>query len=488
MSKISKRNKILVTILIIAFILLLIFSIYKHYKIKLFDSSTYKVFYRSLEVEAENFSCQKDMQKFITNWADDNKINYTLDENKNIIFTREASKKKAKLSPTVIIANYNYENAIDNKKLIASAATIAKSKIKKASKYTVIFVNNIKNDGSNYYNLDKTYFPSNSKVIYLDYGKLSYISTNSFNSMNQTFKVPTKTVESKCDTAIKIRIDGLNSDCIDTSISKRANPIVTFGSLLTRLKSKSTICELADIQLHNKGNMYPDELKATIMLNSYSLESFTSYLDKRIDSFEKAYKDKNENCRFTYKVIKKASKLPNTVYSKDTLNSLTTLLYTINNGTFRFEEDNVIPDGYELNDIYGIIAPNQLRVENGTIYLDVYSQAVNNKYINKIKKDNLTVSKFSKCEIINSIDYPKFDEDNKLLRKLQSTYFKVSDLGGSGMALTRDYDTYFTPMTYLNDINNRMSIVHIKENSMSAGVIANMILCYIQTRGNFLSL
>lgn len=489
MKKFIKKNKLLIIILILITILLSVVSIYRYIKIKPFDKAAYTELYKNLEVDGENFVKQSDLQRYITGWADQHQLKYQVDSNKNIIFVQDASSKKSNVSPTVIIVNYNYENAVDNRKVLASAAMLAKIKLENSGKKIVIFVNNEKNDGSNYYGLDKKYFTNNSKVVYLDYGKSSYISTNSFNSINQTFKLPSKHVESKCDTAIKIHIKGLISDCIDTGINKKANPISLLSTILTRLKSKSTICELASIKVNNKGNMYPNELEATIMMNSYSVDGFTAYLDKRIKAFDKACKDDNPDCEYSYKVIKKKNKLPSTVYSKETFNSLTTLLFTITNGSERLTEDNIIPDGYEVKDIYGIICPNQLRVENGIIYLDVYSQGINSKYLNQIIEDNKISADLANAELVNSITYPQFQNNNSnLIKTLQRTYVKVSDLGGTEIYLPRDYDTYFTPMTYLNEINNNMDIVHVKENSRSAAIITNMLICYIQTKGNFLSL
>ena len=485
MKKLSRKQKTLIIILAIVILILLAFSIYRTSKIKLFDKSAYNALHKSIEASADSFNNQKDLQKFISTWADEQGLKYTIDEAKNIIFTQKATKRKERVSPTVIVANYNYENALDNKKVLASAAMVAATKIT-SGKTTVILVNNKNDDGSSYYYLDKKYFPNKAKVIYLDYGKAMYASTKSFASAVQTIAVPTSKEETTCDTAIKIKIQGLNSDCVDTSINKRVNPISLLSTVLTRLKSKSTICQIANIKVNNKGKMYADSLEATILINSYSVESFTKYLDKRIEKFNKSCDD--DTCEYTYKILKE-KKIPEMAYTKETFDALTTLLFTIQNGAQRYDEESVIPDDYKLNDIHTIICPTQLRIDNGQMYLDVYSQAANSDYLNQALKDNSTAAKLSNCSVYSSSKISAFkNKKTKLLHQLQQTYFKVSDLYGTSFSLVQDADTYATSMSYLHDINPKMEIVHIKENSKSAAVLTNMIICYIQTKGNFLSL
>lgn len=487
MKKLTHRERIFLVLAIILIILIVILSLYRMNKLALLDKADYKEMYKTLETDAEEFNSQKDMCKYIISWAKKNNLKYKLDDNYNIIFEQKAAKTKSKVSPTVVICNYNYENAVDNRRCLASAAMIAKTKLNSGKK-TVIFVNNRNNDGDAYANIDSKYFPDNAKVIYLDYGKSAYVSASSFSSADQTVSVPTEKDEITCDTAIKIHIGGVESDCIDTSITKANNPISLFSTLLIRLKSKSTICQLAEIKVGNNGKMYPTSLDATIMINSYQVDSFTGYIDKRIKAFDKATKD-NEDAYYEYEVIEDTSKYPESAYSKETFDSLTTILYALKNGVYRYDEDDVVLDGYEVGDIYGIECINQLRVEDDNIYVDVNLQANSKKNMDDMLSDNAAATKLAKCTIKTVDQIKKFDNSNTgLIPTLKTTYFKVNTLSGTTVSLAEENDTYFTPMSYLSMINNKMDIVHIKINSKSASVLTNMLLCYIQTKGNFLSL
>lgn len=487
MSKLSKKKKTIIVIITAIALIITAFSIYRINKLKLFDKKSYKEIYKTLEDESENFKSQEDLRDFITAWADKSGLKYSIDGSDNIIFTHEANSRKKKVSPTVVLVSYNYENVSENNRVLASAAMLASSDIN-SGKRTVIFVNNINNNGDSYMKLNPSFFTKKAKVVYLDYGKHSYISKNSFASANRIISIPATTTNSNCDTAIKIRISGLMSDCVDTGINKKANPISLLSTVLTRLKTKSTICQIADISVDNKGNMYPGALEATILVNSYSVNSLCSYLDKRIKKFEKFAKKDNPDCEYTYEILS-GDAVPDTAYDDQTFDSLTTLLYTIMNGTKRLEDDDLIPEGYEISDISCIQAPVQLLKDEANLYLDVYTQAINNDFLNDATKDIDEATKLSGCEVVASVNYPKYsNKKDSLERTMQSTYFKVSDLFGDGFSLDEDYDTYFTPMSYIASINKNVDMVHIKINKATASVITNMLICYFETKGNFLSL
>lgn len=486
LSKQTRTSIILITILVILFGGL---GLYRYQKIRIFNKQEYINLYTNLEKDAENFQSQKDLRNYITDWADINSLKYKVDDSGNIIFQHRANSRKKHVSPTVVVVSYNYENAIDNRKVLASAAMVAYTKLESGKK-TVIFVNNKNNSGEAYLNIDPKYITDKSKVIYLDYGKSSYVSTRSFCQHDSVVTVDAKREPISCDTAIRIKIGGIRSDVIDTNVSKHANPISLFSTILTRLKSKSTICQLADVKVKNRGYMFPTDLEATIMVNSYAVDSLLKYLDKRIKTFDKSVKDDNPDAYYTYEVIKDSAKnYPEQAYDRDTFNSLTTVLYAIKNGVYRYAEDDVVPEGYEKNSIYGINCVRQLVANDDAICIDVLTQAPNTKVMKSIQKDNSAASELAGCQVDVVNKLSKFKNSKSgLVHTLKSTYFKVNDLAGDNVTLQEMYDTYFTPMTYLHSVNAKADIVHVKESSDSASVLTNMLLCYIETKGNFLSL
>ena len=490
MKNISHKAKIALLVITIIAIIISLLGIYKYQKIRIFDKTTYNELCKNLEKDAVNFNCQKDLKTYITTWAEDNNLKCIVDDFDNIIFEKQASKKKTNETPTVFVVNYNYDNAVKNRKVLSTAAMLAYTDVN-SSKTTVIFINNENNDGQSYENINHSYFPDNAKVIYLDAGKSSYISASSYRQEDQTVTIDAKKVPVSCDTAIKIKIEGLKSDCIDTNVTTQTNPIILFSTLLTRLQTKSTICQLANLKVGNRGYMYPSSIEATILLNSYSVDSFTKYIDKRIEKFEKNHDIESEpNVKYSYEIIEKSSDaFPKKAYSKKTLKSLTTMLFTLDSDTYRFNEEDMIPDGYEEYSIYGISSVRQIRTDKSNIFIDITSQAINKSKLSEILNDHSEAAKLSDCSIKTTKKLESF-KNNKpgLINTLQKTYFIVNDLSGTNITLKEKNDTYFTPMTYLARINKNMDIIHVKEGSKANTIITNMLLCYIETKGNFLSL
>lgn len=489
MHKFSKHAKITIAIITLIAILLLSFGLYRYQKIRLFDRSQYKELYSNLELDGEQFDEQSDLRDYITRWADENDLKYQLDEADNIIFQRPAAARKKKVSPTVFIVNYNYDTAVENRRILAGAAMLAQTEID-SGKSTVVFINNENNDGSAYAALDPSIIPSNAKVIYLDYGKQTYISTSSYAQLDEQVIVPAETEDVSCDTAIRIRIGGIKSDVIDTGISKHTNPISSFSTILTRLKTKSTISQIANIKVKNRGYMYPTGIEFTVLLNSYAVDGFISYLDKRVEGFEKANSDDNPECYYEYEILDNESKkYPTKAYTKETFDKLTTLLYALKNGTYRYEEDEEVPEGYTDQAIYGITCLRQLSASDDSIVIDLTSQAMNKKKMSELTKDNAAAAELAGCAIEKSGGYDAYhNKKNGLVRTLKTTYIKVNDITGTDVSLNELKDTYFTPMTFISNINSKADIVHIKYSSKTSSVLTNMLLCYLETKGNFLSL
>lgn len=483
-----KLKSILKIILVLIILILLAAFIYSESKMNLLDKESFSSFSGSIEKSSQEFSKQEDIMLFLKNWADENDLKYRTDDSGNLIFSHKSIKRKKDVAPTVIIVNCNFEDSYDSRSAITAAAMVADSKIR-SGKYTVVFTNNVNNIEDVYYSLDRKLFPDGAKVIYLDAGKTAYVSGSSFARKEQTVSVPCEKEPVHCDTAVRVKITGLTSDSIGTSVGNHPNPIIMLSNILTRLNSKSFIYQISDIKIGNRVNMYPDSMEATFLVNSYEVGALTGYLDKRIKAFNKAYKDDYPDAEYTYEVIDDISGLPEEAYTANTAASLTTLLYALKNGNYRFDEDAALPNGYEVGDVYAINCVRQLRIDDdNSIYVDISTQAMNNDFMKEILKENKEVCKLSGCKVETASTFKKFrNKKNSLILTLKNTYFKVKGFSLRDSGLEEEKDTYFTPMSYLADINDNMDIVHIKTTNKKAKTITTMILCYVQTSGNFLS-
>ena len=464
------------------------YAYYRSTSNKLLDIDNFNSFRDSLndleETEAGGFASQDELKEFIKSWADERSLEYVEDKAGNIIFDKPAVKRKKNAAPTMVAVSMNYETATDNASMLASAASIASSDVD-SGRRTVIFFNDEKNLGKGYKHLNKKYIKGKPKVIYMDQGSSFYLSTSSFREVLSEAIVPAEREESTLDTAVRVKITGIESNEINSGISKQPDPISAVSSLLTRLKSKSAICRLADINVESNGNMYPTGIEATFTMNSYAVGSFTSFIEKRIKAWNKSYGDDHENLEFTYEVIDDPDALPKKVYSAETTDALTSVLYTAKTGTYRYGEGDPIPEGKEANDLYGINCATDITAGKDSIKVSFVTQGYNEMFTSRIIYDNTAAAELYGCDYKVNTVYDEFlNERDSLSRTFEDTYKKVNSKITPKSTLKVLSDNYFTPCSYLAAKNENADIIHLRINPANASNIANTVLCYIKAKGN----
>lgn len=478
------RAAVIITVILIAAGI----SIYKTHSTKLLDKEVYKEFRDAVDAVSESedggFTDQEQLVSFIENWADEHSLKYKEDSYGNIIFNKPAVKRKKNVSPTLIAVSLNYQTAADNSQILAAAASIALSDVE-SGRRTVIFFNDEQGLAKGYYGVNKQYITAKTKVIYLDKGSSTYLSTGSFQQRFTEINIPAKREKNPCDSAVRITISGIKTGIIGPGISKQPDPVAAFSSLLTRLKSKSVDCRLADITIGSNGNMYPVSLEATIALNSYNVPSFTSYINKRIKAWEKEYSSDYEGIEFTYEVIEDEEALPSRVYNAKTTDRLTGILYTIRSGSYRYTESDAIPDGKAVGDIYGINCITDVIAGTESIRIPVIVQGVNDSFTERLLNDNSAAAELYKCTFTQTGLVNAFSNDrNKLSRTFKTTFEKVNDSSVADSLLIETTDNFFTPCSYLQAKNSGADIIHIRAKGSSVSNLANAMLCYIKAKGN----
>lgn len=488
---ISVNKKITVIIVLLLVAAASAFSLYRYSKIALLDKAAYKDFARKLKEKCREsaFSSQDELRDYITCWANEEGLNYTVDASDNIIFEQPPADRKKKVSPTAVFVSYNYRTVAESTEALASAAIIAKTELE-SGKRTVVFANDANGTGKGYLNLSKDLITDRSKVIYIDSGDSAYLSVKSFSQAISCVRIPAKRENSSCDTSVKIHISGLSGSTVYSDIPDAPNPVGVFSDILTRLKSKSTICQLADFKVEENGNMYPAELDATVLMNSYSLNSFTEFLDNQKDKWEDAHGKLKDQISFSYTVEQDKDELPQTAYTYETFEKLTNILYIVKNSTYRYDSRDDTPEDFSEGDICGINSATGLyKDDEHNICLRIITQGYNKTASDKIIRDNQSAAALFGCSFIRE-SYTKafLNTDSSLLRMMKYTYSKVNEISSAGLVLETSKDTCFTPCSYLHRTNPKSDIIHVRLNKDKGAVLTNTILCYIETKGNFLSL
>lgn len=489
MNKYLKSFKFWLLILAVTAVLGSLYLYHMANRYKVLDRAVFNDFADKLTAvsESDSFSSQEQLSSFITDWADQNSLDYKIDSAGNIIFDTPAIERKKNVTPTVIILGINYMTAHENAELLASAASIAAADLNSGRK-TVIFADNELETYSGFKGLSDKYIKNKSKVIYLDFGSKANASVNSYAESVSEIFIPAEAEENDHDSAVKIHIGGINTSAVGPEIADQPSPIYEMGVLLNRLKNRSVDFRVADFNVDSYENMYPVSMDITIALNSYALSSYTKYIDQRIRNFERKHSRHNPDFEYTYEIIENEEELPGNCYNAETGDCLARLLYTINSGVYKFTENDPVPESRNIGDVSGINCMMALEKQSDSIVLRLQSQAYDDTFLNRIVMDNRAAAELNECKFKETIHIDAFiNEKSSLLRTLGNTYKKVY-ASSDGSELSIKYDDRFTPCSYLSSKNTNADIIHLRLSSRSAAKLTNTMMCYIKSKGNTFSL
>lgn len=476
----NKKTTAIVLVIVLTFVGIIAY--YKMAKTRLVDKVNYTSFRDQLVSKSSSFKSNSDLQKFIESETAKDKVLFITDEYGNIIITRTASDVTA--PATVVVADYNYKTAKTDADTLATLHEVSTSKTTGGS-VIAIFLNNNNNEHSGVKNINSTYIPANSNVVYVSSGKKLYISNNSFASGMSDVSIPYTTEARTQNTGIKIKISGIKTDNPSSYISQQPDVFDVFSTIIAKYKNKSVSYQVADIKTGNNGNMYPSSLEFTLLLDSYNLEDTKEYFDGQVEKFMKTNKKYFPDAKMTYTVITDESKLPDTVISQQTIDYLTTYLYIDKNGNYRFGDDDKIPAKYSKGDIYATNTIEQLYVDGDTLHLTMNTTGVTDKYRDQVMRDNASAASLSGLEISTYDLYSAFsNKKQKLSTDLSTLYSNVNDKGAQTIVLPLDKDQKFTTMSILNSIQSKANITHINLNDddLNAGIkVTNTILNYINS-------
>ena len=185
MHKSNTKTTAIVLVIIILFVGIIAY--YKMNKTRLVDKSNYRSFREALIDKSNGFKSNKALQHFIEEETTKDKVIYITDENGNIIVTKTATDVTA--PATVVVAEYNYKTAAMDADTLSTIHEVSTSNTKGGS-VIAIFLNNDRNEHSGALNINKSYIPANSNVIYVSSGKKLYVSNTSFASGMSNLAIP----------------------------------------------------------------------------------------------------------------------------------------------------------------------------------------------------------------------------------------------------------------------------------------------------------
>lgn len=477
-----KGRIILAIIILISIIFFISFKLVKRFD--MVNKQVYHNYSIDLSANIEHLNSTEDILTYISEWAERQGVPSQMDEYKNLIFQKPATNGKEALPPTIICVDIDYQTINNNLSDISTAQYIvaaANDKNLTGGPLTVIFLNNENDSKIGAENLDPKFIKPESNIFYLTSNDISYSSRSSFaRSISQIEINNENNVENRnCDTMIKIKIDGINPSANIISKHKEPSVISQLQSILTRLRSKSTYFQIANISVDDNGNLNPCSLEFDLLINKYDLDSYTKWLDNKSNKFVKKYKKDYPDISYKYEVVSDINSLPNTVFNSENIKSLSNILYTIKNGDYSFndnEENNTKNQDlhiYGKNNICGI------ETKDYSIKLNILTEAYDKTYLEQINTENSTAASIFNAKYTIEKDIPAFENKNELLIKmLAKAYTKVNLFTNRNATLPEKWDEEFTTCSYLLEKNDNLNIIHLSISRNDGLNITNVLLNY----------
>jgi hypothetical protein len=471
----KKTLNIIIILIAIAIALFAIFFLTQS-RIRYVNGSDYDALYEQL-TDPEGISSDKDLRSRIESWAKSADLDYTADKYGNVIIDVPATAGKEGNKRLVICTEYNYLLLDSLGNPLTTAAYIA-SNSDSNGPITVIFANNKNNYHEGIAHLSASLFGKGDDVIYLDANPdTSYISSKCFSSALLDATMPYSTEAATCDTAVHINISGLTEAAPSKSAASRPSLTGYYSAIVNRLRSKSVAFQVGSLSIPSSGNMYPSSLDMVLLINSYSLEDFTGYLDKRIEEFDEDYSEDYPDAAFTYEVLES---VPADIspMSAETTDILSNFLYTVKNGNYKYTEDNA-PTQNDIGIIYGTNTVESIVIKDGSVHTGINVQAVDDVVLEQIINDNTAAATLSNASIQVTDKQMTFRNPNsRLSDSLRIAFRKANTVGKEDIELSHQDDLYYTPANVLDSKADGMDVVHVSISDKNRIEFTNALMYY----------
>jgi len=286
-----------------------------------------------LEDSASTLTSTKAIKKYLSNWAESKGIDYSTDENDNVIMKIKASSAYKNTPPTVVLCSYDAKHLDYCIDPMSVALYVAKNH-EDTGKLTVIFTNDQAHTFTGMETLDKKYFPDDANVFCLNGGSKNMWSTATAGCSTYAFTSQVEHTETEGNKAYKISIQNLPGGIPDLKIGSYPNPIKELGDLLAYFKTNSLIYELAEIQGGTSGSLYPNSASVIIVIDENDQEKFDKRITTAIENFNGKYGKYYPNAAYSYEEVS----LPEEVLSSEDMNQFVSLLYTLIDGVYERDE------------------------------------------------------------------------------------------------------------------------------------------------------
>lgn len=330
----------------------------------------------------------------VCEWADENGIDYISSAGKYLILTKESGGEIKNVEDFTFHAAIDLSNPSNTDNSLQSAAAVMTilSQSNNHGNITGIFTSIDKGQASGAEAVPSEYLDddnfidvtkSKKAIIYNTFAASSTMSA--VKDLNITEPTYTK--------AYTIKFSGIENQSAYRNRGTYPNPIKTVGDLLASCQTSTVLFELASFEGGKYSDQIPSEVSATIVLHENDVESFTKKFNKSYEKVEKFYEELEDET-ITFEYTMEPVDLPSQIISKEDTENIVSLMYTMINGTYYRNDDDVV-------EAYSNIG--KISTEDGRFTLNINAKALTDELMEELEGVVKTICGLS------DIGYEKID-------------------------------------------------------------------------------
>ncbi|MGP1569935.1 MAG: hypothetical protein ACTTH0_03350 [Eubacteriales bacterium] len=329
---------------------------------------------------------------YLISWAAMQNIPVSYDSYQNIIMSKKATLGHENDESTILHCQIGISD-IRNYEAIASTLFILQN-LKEHGFIRAIFTADSDENYHGSSNISQNYIKADKVISLIQDSKTTYALDS---AAMQTYSFSkaftrTSTVGGK---AYQISIGPFASDSCGKIYGKHPNPIKELGDFFAYAKSKGIALELVDFSGGTSMDTYPAYAKATFVISDSDDKKFKKYFEKSASKFLSSYSNLWDSDPFSY--ICSAVSVPELAISRDESTQIFSLLYTMINGSFEKDENDITVSNTTLT---------QISTENDTLILNVCARAKNDSDFEQIASTLQIIAGLNDAEFNKLTSFP----------------------------------------------------------------------------------
>lgn len=356
-------------------------------ELKAAAETTYDELNSTFSGESGQFSL---VTEYLKSWANKNEINIEESQDHYMVMTNPATAGCEDSQSTVLQCAVRTEAFNNSMQPLAIALTSLLGPEEHGDITLIITeIDNGQYTGAS--SVDSKYCQCDN-FINLDFNNDVSLVTSGAYEMTSTMTAPVETAEPAYSRAfaITMSISGYH-DPFDFD-QRYPNPVETIGSLLATEKSSGQLFNLASFECESVDGYTPTSATAIVIVDDNDVDSFTRRFNSSYNNMKDRFENLNDN--FVYTLTE--TPMPDKVMSSQTSDNIISLMYTLQSGIYRQDEDS--------GDIIAAAGISSVTTSDGAFTLTMVSRSTDSSVMNEMSQEFLTTSGL--CNISYSASEP----------------------------------------------------------------------------------